>query len=109
MLNKTRLKNELKAAFDDIFPGAFEEAYLATMPTLTKEGKDIAKEFGERVNKLISDDLSTAMASAIDYYVRNISISGTLITQGTPVLHTCRINSPSPLVNGILINSLKIN
>lgn len=109
MLNKSTLQKQLQQGFEDILPGAFEQALQATFPRKTEIGDKQAKEFGKVVSDLISEPLTKVIASAIDYYVRNISISGTIITVGSPTTQTAMINSPSPITNGKVPNSLGIN
>ena len=109
MLNKSSLKQQLQQGFEDFIPGVFEQAMKSTYPTQTKKGEDLAKKFGQNISDLLCEPLATVVAAAIDYYVKNISISGTIITTGSPVTQTAMIQSPSPITNGIVPNSLKIN
>lgn len=106
MLNEARLAKEIKAMLDDVVPGAMEQAWLETFPGNSEAGRELAKKFGETFNKLTSPHISQRLAAAIDYYVRNADIYGTLITTGSPVLHTCAIESPFPLTNGKVPNTL---
>ena len=47
--------------------------------------------------------------NAIDYYVKNISISGTVLTTGSPVAQQAVIiPAPTPVVAGVIPNTLKI-
>ena len=109
MLKLSTLQNEIQSAIEEIFPGALEEAYRATLPRKSKKGDTAAKRFGEVFTKQASKPLAQMLAQAIDYHVRSISISGWLLTYGSPGTHTCTINSPSPITNGVVPNSLKIN
>ena len=108
MLNEKKLCEEIQKAFEETLPAAFEQAMLTTFPGTSDVGSDIAKQFGKSLNDAISEPLAQRLAAAIDYYVRNITIYGTLITYGAPTTHTCSINSPSPLTNGKVPNSLGI-
>ena len=109
MLNPTRLEEELKKAFEECFPSAFEKAFYETLPEKSEIGEKTAKQFGETITDLLAEDLAKRIAGAIDYYVKNISISGTVITIGSPFTQTAVINSPGPVVNGSIPNSLKIS
>lgn len=108
MLNPDNLEKQIKNALEQYLPVAFEQAILTLMPGKSKEGDEMAKNFGNTVSKLLAEPLASSLAAAIDYYVKNISISGTIITTGSPVTQQSIISSPSPLTNGIVPNSLKI-
>lgn len=108
MLKVDKLESEIKKAFDETLPGAFEQAVLLIFPEKSKTGDDIAKKFGETVNDLISEPLAQRLAAAIDYHVRSATIYGTIITVGGMVTQTAMINSPSAITNGKVPNSLGI-
>ncbi len=108
MLKVSKLEQELKKAFDETLPGAFEQAVLLMFPEKTATGDDIAKKFGETVNDLVSEPLAQRFAAAIDYHVRSATIFGTIITVGSMVTQTAVINSPSALTNGKVPNTLGI-
>lgn len=108
MLNEQKLYQEIKKAFDETFPSAFENAILTTFPGQSSTGKDIAKQFGKSVNDAIAEPMAKRIAAAIDYYVRNIDVYGTIITTGSPVTQTAIINSPMPLTNGKIPNTLGV-
>ena len=53
-------------------------------------------------------DLFSRIVTA-GYYVRNIEISGTVITVGGPMTQTAKINGmPTPILNGVVPNTLGI-
>ena len=108
MLKKDKLEQEIKRAFDETFPGALEQAMLKIFPEQSKTGDNIAKKFGETVNDLISEPMAKRLAAAIDYYVRSADIYGTIVTVGSMVTQTAVVNSPSPLTNGKVPNTLGI-
>lgn len=108
MLKVDKLESEIKKAFDETLPGAFEQAVLLIFPEKSKTGDDIAKKFGETANDLISGPLAQRLAAAIDYHVRSATIYGTIITVGGMVTQTAMINSPSAITNGSVPNSLGI-
>ena len=109
MLNSTTLENQIKDALEQFIPPAFEQATKILFPGKSDAGDDIAKEYGDALSDMLSEPLAKAIAAAIDYYVKNISISGTIMTTGSPVAQTAIIASPSPVTNGIVPNSLKIS
>lgn len=108
MLKVDKLESEIKKAFDETLPAAFEQALLQTQPAVSKSGNDMAKKFGETINSMVSAPLAQRLAAAIDYHVRSISIYGTIITAGSPTTQMASINSPSAITNGKVPNSLGI-
>lgn len=108
MLKVDKLESEIKKAFDETLPGALEQAMLSIFPEKTGTGDDIAKNFGEAVNELISEPLAQRLAAAIDYHVRSATIYGTIVTVGSMVTQTAVVNSPSALTNGKVPNTLGI-
>ena len=108
MLKEDKLKKELKKAFDETLPSAFEQAFILTCPEKSKIGSKIAKQFGEVINDLVSEPLAERLAAAIDYYVRSANIYGKIVTTGSPFTQIALVNSPSALTNGKVPNTLGI-
>lgn len=108
MLNENKLYTEIKKAFDETLPTAFEHAMKSTFIGSTTYADDMAKQFGKSINDAISDPLAKRLAAAIDYYVRNADIYGTVITVGGPMTQMAKIESPLPLTNGKIPNTLGI-
>ena len=108
MLNPTRLESELKTAFEEVLPAAFETAIKETFPEKSKAGDKMAKQFGETIKDLVCADLAKRLAGAIDYYIKNANVYGTIITTGSPFTQTAVIQSPSPATNGKIPCSLGI-
>lgn len=108
MLKLDKLEKEIKKAFDETLPGAFEKGLRMTFPKDSKSGDEISKEFGKLINDMLAEPLAQRLAAAIDYHVRSIDIYGNLITNGPPTTHFCMINSPSPLTNGKVPNTLGV-
>lgn len=108
MLNIKTLEEELKKAFSETLPMAFEEAMKSTFPQDSELGADIAKTFGEVIDELVSESLAQRIAAAIDYHIRSATIYGNIVTTGSPTVHYATINSPTPLTNGVIPNSLGI-
>lgn len=100
MLNLSGLENDLKSAFDETIPGAFEQALQETFPIKSENGDNLAKKFGEIINEQISESLAKRIASAIDYYIKSGAITGTIITVGGMTTQTAKI-SPVNLGNPI--------
>jgi len=50
------------------------------------------------------------LAEAIDYYIKNADITGTIITVGNKFTQTAKINPPgTPVMGGKIPNTLGIN
>ena len=72
-------------------------------------GKEKAKEFAETFDELVTEQLAKLIANAIDYYIKNISITGTIITTGSPVTQMAVIApAPVPSTAGKIPNTLGI-
>lgn len=108
MLNPQNLENQIKNALEQYLPPAFENALKITMPIPTEAGDNMCKDFGKAISDQLSAPLASSLAAAIDYYVKNISIQGVILTTGSPFTQQAVIASPSPITNGIVPNSLKI-
>lgn len=109
MLKADVLEQNLADLFHSTIPTTFERALIQLFPEKTERGDDIAKKFGETIDKMLSDQWAKTIAQAIDYYVKNAQIFGNLITYGSPTTHTCQINStPMPATNGSIPNTLGI-
>lgn len=108
MLDENKLYKQIKQAFNNVLPGAFESALKSTLAKQSNAGDEVCEQFGKSIDEAISEPLAKQLAAAIDYYVKNASINGTIITVGSPTTQTARINSPSPLTNGKVPNSLGI-
>ena len=109
MLDKETLKNQIKQMFDDTLADAMERAFLQMLPERTAAGDAAARKFGETINNLLAPQWSDTLASAIDYYVKNIELHGQVITTGGPTTQFAMINcTPTPTVNGSIPNTLGI-
>jgi hypothetical protein len=108
MLVAKNLEDQIKSALKNIIPPAIEQCILASLPEESKLGNEKAKEFADTFDKLVSADLASLLASAIDYYVHNISIYGTIITVGSMVTQTAPIIPSPPTTAGKVPNTLGI-
>lgn len=109
MLNPDTLEKEIKNALEQYLPDAFEQAAHCLIPNNSEIGDDMCKEFGATVSDILSEPLASSLAAAIDYYVKNISLQGTIITTGSPVSQTAVIvPAANPTVAGSIPNTLKI-
>ena len=79
-------------------------------PEKSEYGEDLAKDMAETFDELTAEPLADLLANAIDYYVKNITITGTIITAGSPVTQTAQIvPSPTPVTAGKIPNTLGIS
>lgn len=108
MLKVNELEKALTTAFEEVLPSALEEAFIHVLPCSSDDGNKKAKEFGQCISDMVSEPLGQRIANAIDYYIKNADIYGTVITVGSPSTQTAKIESPSPMVNGKLPNTLGI-
>lgn len=109
MLKPNILQQQLADLFHNTLPTTFEQAYLQLMPEKSDAADKKAKEFGKTIDDMLSDKWAETIAQAIDYYVKNAQIFGTIITVGSPTTQTAMINStPTPVTNGVIPNTLGI-
>ena len=110
MLNVEGLKDNIKQMIQDIVIPAVKEIELARQAVKSDAGDKMAEQIAETFDDLVTEPLAENLANAIDYYVKNIAITGTIITSGSPVTQTAIITSmPTPVVNGKVPNTLGIS
>jgi len=110
MLKKDDLQKKLKEAFSGIIPQAIETCMKNNQKTKSKKGDKDAEEFAKSFDEIVSDQLATAISSAIDYYIKNADITGTIITNGGPTTQVAQISPPpTPIVGGKIPNTFGIN
>lgn len=110
MLNVDGLKNQIMQIIKDVLVPAIKELELARQPNKSDVGDKQAEQIAQTFDELISEPLADNLANAIDYYIKNISITGTIITTGSPVTQTAVITSmPTPVTNGKVPNTLGIS
>ena len=110
MLNVDKLKEQIAQMIKDIVIPAIEEIERARQPMKSKIGDESAKQIAQTFDELVTESLAENLANAIDYYVKNIAITGTIITVGSPTTQTATISSmPTPVANGKVPNTLGIS
>jgi len=110
MLMVNDLKDQLQSAFESIIPGAIETCMKNREPRKTDEGYQKIEEFAETFKELVCEDLADSIANAIDYYIKNATITGTVITVGSPFTQTAPIvPAPMPATAGKIPNTLGIS
>ena len=108
MVGVAELEKALTGSVEEVLRSALEEAFKHVLPCTSKAGNKVAKEFGESITKMIAEPLGIRFSNAIDYYIKNADIYGQIITVGSPTTQTAKIESPSPLTNGKVPNTLGI-
>jgi hypothetical protein len=109
MLKVIDLESQLKSALGNIIPKAIEQCKLNEYPNESDLSKEKAKEFADTFDELVTEPLAKLIASAIDYYVKNATITGTLITAGSPATQMCVVApAPTPMQAGKIPNTLGI-
>lgn len=110
MLNQDALSKQLKEGFSTIFKNAFECCWLNSFPNNSDVGAEYAKQFAETFDNLASENLAILISSAIDTYIKNAAITGTIVTAGSAAAQTANIKSlPTPTANGTVPNTLGIS
>ena len=110
MLKVDTLKKQIKQALTDIYKPAVKEVVLTMFPNKSKINDEIAEKMADAFDELTSDAMAEALAKAIDYYVHNIDITGTIITVGSPATQTAKIvAAPMPITAGKIPNTLGIS
>lgn len=110
MLKKNDLKDQIKAALSNTIPPALEQCMLNSFGNESEAGRKVAEDFKNTFDEMVSEPLAESLAGAIDYYVRNADITGTIITVGSMVTQTAMISPPpTPITGGKIPNTLGIN
>ena len=107
MLKVDDLKSQIQAALSQYIPSAIETCILNKMPARSKEGEEMAAEFAKTFDELVSEPLADSLANAIDYYVKNGSVVGQIITIGNKFTQTATI-SPRPMPTAAIPNTFQI-
>ena len=82
MLKPDDLKTAIKSALTSIYKPAVEELVLGLLSDKTTAGDEMAKDIAERFDASTSDQMAELLSSAIDYYVKNISV---IVAAPTPI------------------------
>ena len=110
MLNVDGLKDQIKQSIQEIVIPAIKEIERARQPMKTEIGDELAEQMANTFDELVTEPLADNLANAIDYYIKNMAITGTIITVGSPVTQTAVITSmPTPVANGKVPNTLGIS
>lgn len=108
MLNPQKLSSDIQKAFEESLKPALEIAMKMTFPESSEAGDKVAAAFAETVTDLVSEPLGQRIGNAIHAYIKNISITGTVITVGSMVTQTANIMPAPPVTAGKVPNTLGI-
>ena len=92
MLNNKQLKEDLKNTFSQILPNAIEVCMRSTFVEMTDQTENLCSEFAERFDAMVSDQLAERLADIIDQYLKSACIYGNIITTGSAVMQTAKLN-----------------
>lgn len=110
MLDVDKLKDQIKTGIQNTVIPAIERIELKKQPTTSELGNEQAKEVATVFDDMVSEALADILANAIDYYVKNMNITGTIITVGGPTTQTATIASaPTPVTGGKIPNTFGIS
>lgn len=110
MLKVDDLKSQIKSGLSNIIPTAIESCKLQEWGQDSIKAKEKAKEFADNFDELVSEQLAEVLANAIDYYIKNADITGTIITAGGCFSQMARISAPgSPIIGGKVPNTFGIS
>ena len=110
MLDVDKLKDQIKTGIQNTVVPAIERMELKRQPRTSKKGNEQAKNIANAFDELVSESLADIIANAIDYYIKNMNITGTIITFGSPTTQTAKINpAATPIVGGKIPNTLGIS
>lgn len=109
MLNSSNLAEYISNGIRTIVCPAIKQCLMTSWGNKSDIGDQIAETFANQFDDIVSDALGEVIAEAIDYYIKNAEIFGTVITVGSPTTQTAQINGmPTPLLNGSVPNTLGI-
>lgn len=110
MLNIDELENQIKEAWQSIVPPALETCLKNMFGIEGEVPNETAKAFADTFDELTTDAIGGLLAAAIDYYVKNIDVTGTVITVGSPGTQTAKISAaPMPSLGGSIPNTFGIS
>ena len=110
MLKVDILKNQIKSAIQSTVVPAIERIELKGQPTTSDLGNERAAESARIFDEMVSEALADIIANAIDSYIKNANITGTVITVGGPTTQTANIvAAPTPIVGGKIPNTFGIS
>lgn len=110
MLKVDDLKSQIQSALSAYIPAAIQTCLLNQQPEKSEQSTQMAREFAETFDKLVSEQLAESLANAIDYYIKNMDITGTIITIGSQFTQMAKIvPAPIPITAGKIPNTLGIS
>lgn len=108
MLNADKLCSDIQSAIEETVGPALKQAMFDSMPVQSSEAEEAATEYADTIIDIIAEPLAQRLGNAIHTYIKNISISGTIITVGSMVTQTAQIAPAPPATAGKVPNTLGI-
>lgn len=109
MLKVNDLKSQLKTALSKTIPPAIEACVIQQNIEKGEYQEKLAKEIAKTFDESVSEQLADLLANAIDYYIKNATIFGRIITLGGPTTQVGNVfDAPMPKLAGIIPNTLGI-
>lgn len=110
MLKVDDLKSQILSSIKNIVVPAIEQCLKSKTAEKSDKTYEEAENFAKSFDEQVSEQLADALANAIDYYIKNADITGTIITVGSPTTHTATISPPpTPVVGGKIPNTFGIS
>ena len=110
MLDVDKLKNEIADGIKTTIIPAIKRLELMRFPSTSELGNEMAEDAAAAFDDIVTEPLAEIIANAIDFYIKNANITGTLITNGSPTTHVCTIAAPpTPVTGGKIPNTLGIS
>jgi len=110
MLKPDDLKSQIASSIKNIVVPAIEQCFKNMSPTKSEKRYADAENFAKSFDNQVTEQLADALASAIDYYVKNADITGTIMTIGSPTSQSAIIAPPpSPVAGGKVPNTFGIS
>lgn len=109
MLDVDTLTDQIYTGIQNVIVPAIKTMIRSGYPKNSDIGDEVSEEQSNVFDELVSKQFAEILANAIDYYVKNIAIEGTIITNGSPTTQVAKITANKvPQVNGKIPNSLGI-
>lgn len=110
MLKVNDLESQIKSSLTDIYKPAIKQIFSMLFVQKSDFTDELINDIADTFDDMTSAPMAEMLAAAIDTYIKNISISGTIITTGSPFTQQAQIiPSPTPITAGKIPNTLGIS
>lgn len=110
MLKPDDLKSQIASSIKNIIVPAIEQCLKNQCSEKSEKAYEEAENFAKSFDAQVTEQLADALANAIDYYIKNADITGTIITVGSPTTQTATITPPpTPVTGGKIPNTFGIS